>query len=194
MMALRDPESGFVVLKILKARDTYCQDLWLGKRTDFHLDCEWGWLQGSGVPGVVWEPCRTNQTRGDSRPFWNSDVRDSTIDQYWPKHKEPGQSRKQLWEYSEKRRCGVKASGEVPYRLSRGHIPQDRTWGRWWLSWAAYLYKHFLSKFYPSFTVQSKLLFFLWSLSCLLQCSVHWCPPTSNVWKTFGNAHLTSSM
>lgn len=70
---------------------------------------------------------RPEVTQGHSETQSGTDVRDSTIDQYWPKHKEPGQSRKQLWEYSEKRRCGVKATGEVPYRLSRGHTPQDRT-------------------------------------------------------------------
>lgn len=176
MIASGDPESRFVVLKILKARDKFCQDL--GWRNAF-ISNSFPLRLWMRVVAGIWSPSGgmgAMQDWPDQR--WlkailklrvGTDVHDFKIDQYWPKHKGPGRSRKQLWEYSEKYRWGLKATGEVPYWLSIGDISQDRTWGRWRLM-AAYLHKSVLSKFYPSFKVQSKL-FFSWRLSCLPQCS-----------------------
>lgn len=55
-----------------------------------------------------------------------TDVHDFKIDQYWPKHKGPGQIGKWLWECSEGYRFVLKAKGEVPSWLSTRPCPRDQ--------------------------------------------------------------------
>lgn len=119
-MALGDPEPEFLVLKILKSMDKFCQDLgWRNALNSLTL-----WVR---VVVRTWSPQGSVRAMQDWPDQWHmtvrklhaeTDVHDFKIDRDWPKHKGPGESGKQLWEWGGQNRFGLKAKGEVPSRLS----------------------------------------------------------------------------